>query len=189
MKRKRKNVNRSQRKKEIYNKCEKVEQVGEFHYLGSILTKKGGTETDIKDRMKKKTKQTFGTLKSIFISTKVSVNTKIRIFNCNVNPVLLYWCETWSAIGNTLNRIQKFMNKCLRCTVKIFWPNTISNKNLLQRTKQVSILPEIKKGKCRWIKHTLWKKKPKDGIALWKPFTLLLSEMDLIIIKWDKFSR
>ena len=49
------------------------------------------------------------------------------------------------------------MNRCLRYILRIWWPNTISNKDLWKVTRQEDINVEIIKRKFLWIGHTLRK--------------------------------
>ncbi|VDP51758.1 unnamed protein product [Schistosoma margrebowiei] len=44
----------------------------------------------------------------------MSTNTKVRIFNTNVKTVLLYGAETWRTTKAIIQRIQVFINSCLR---------------------------------------------------------------------------
>ena len=55
------------------------------------------------------------------------------------------------------HKIQIFVNRCLRCILRISWPNIISNKDLWRVTDQEDINLEIRKRKFRWIGHTLRK--------------------------------
>ena len=73
---------------------ERVEEVDEFTYLGSILSKKGGTDEDIQARIAK-ARQAFAMLRPIWPSTGLTTKTKLRIFGSNVKAVLLYGYETW----------------------------------------------------------------------------------------------
>ena len=58
---------------------ERVEEVDEFTYLGSIVSKKGGTDEDIQARIWK-ARQAFATLKPMWRSTALTTGTKLRIF-------------------------------------------------------------------------------------------------------------
>ena len=63
------------------------------------------------------------------------------------------------------------MNRCLRYTLRIWWPNIISNKDLWKVTGQEDINLEIRKREFRWIGHTLRKEDgeiPKAAL-LWNP--------------------
>ena len=74
---------------------QQIEQVSEFPYLGSIISRdNGGTDTDVAERIKK-AGGAFETLNTVWRSTAYSNNTKITLFNTNVKSILLYGCETW----------------------------------------------------------------------------------------------
>ena len=57
----------------------------------------------------------------------------------------------------TIDKVQTFLNNCLRKILKIRWPDTISNKNLWERTRQRLAEEEIRKRRWGWIGHTLRK--------------------------------
>ena len=104
-----------------------------------------------------KAKGAFAQLNKIWNSSFISTKTKIRFFNSNVKSVLLYGCETWLVTNGLTNKIQVFVNKCLRRILRIWWPNTISNDDLYVRCNQSPIVCEIKRRKWNWIGHTLRK--------------------------------
>ena len=133
-----------------------LEEVDSFTYLGSIVDKQGGTDADIKIRIRK-ARIAFQQLKNIWTSKNLSYNTKIRIFNTNVKSVLLYGAETWRTTINTNKKLQTFINSCLRRILKIRWPETIRNEELWERTRQRPVDIEIKQRRWRWIGHTLRK--------------------------------
>ena len=60
-------------------------------------------------------------------------------------------------------KIQTFINTCLRRILKIRWPETIRNEDLWQRTKQRPADGEIKMRRWRWIGHTL--RKPATNVT------------------------
>ncbi|KAJ8364105.1 hypothetical protein SKAU_G00129360 [Synaphobranchus kaupii] len=74
--------------------------------------------------------------------------------------VLLYGSETWRVTNITTNKLQTFINRCLRHILNIRWPEKISNANLWERTNQNPISQDVKKQKWGWIGHTL--RKPAD---------------------------
>ena len=141
---------------------EQIEEVDKFCYLGSIVAPGGGTEADITARINK-AKAVFAQLSKVWNSSAVKTKTKLKIFNSNVKSILLYGSETWFLSKTLENKLQVFLNKCLRRILKIFWPRTISNKNLWERTSQEALPLQIKKKKFRWLGHTL--RKPVDDIT------------------------
>lgn len=88
-------------------------KVETFTYLGSVVDITGGAEEDIKSRINK-ARVVFNMLRKIWSSKHISINTKICIFNSNVKQVMLYRSEAWKTTKHTTNRLQTFINTCLR---------------------------------------------------------------------------
>lgn len=135
---------------------EEIKEVDKFTYLGSIVSKDGGADDDIKSRTNK-ARYAFKILQPIWRSSALSLHNKIRIFNTNVKSVLLYGSETWRTTKTNRNKLQTFINRCLRNILNIRWPEVISNKDLWNKTNQMPIGEDIKKRKWGWIGHTLRK--------------------------------
>ena len=73
--------------------------------MGSIISKdNGGTGRDVAERIKK-ARGSFGTPNTVWRSTAYSNNTKIRIFNTNVESVLLYGLLKPSYINSKFSSI------------------------------------------------------------------------------------
>nr|KAG5693367.1 hypothetical protein BaRGS_015654 [Batillaria attramentaria] len=83
--------------------------------------------------------------------------TKLRIFNFNVKSVLLYGCETWRTTKTMQQKIQTFLNTCLRRIFNIRWPEKIRNEELWERAGQEPVAKQILRRKWGWIGHTLRK--------------------------------
>ena len=71
-----------------------LKQVTAFTYLGSLVSITGSTEEDVKARCRK-AQSAFCMLRPVWRSTCISLWTKPRIFNSNVEAVLLNGSETW----------------------------------------------------------------------------------------------
>ncbi|VDO59195.1 unnamed protein product [Schistosoma margrebowiei] len=135
---------------------EDLEDVKTFTYLGSIIDEHGGSDADVKARIGK-ARAAYLQLRNIWNSKQLSTNTKVRIFNTNVKTVLLYGAETWRTTKASIQKIQVFINSCLRKILQIRWPDTISNNLLWERTNQIPAEEEIRKESWKWIGHTLKK--------------------------------
>ena len=133
-----------------------LEEVDKFTYLGSIIDVQGGTEADVKARTAK-ARTAFKQLAKVWKASNISLRTKLRLFNSNVKSVLLYGCETWKTTKTVLNKVQTFINRCLRSILKIKWQDRVRNEELWERTGQKAIEETIKLRKWRWIGHTLRK--------------------------------
>ena len=62
--------------------------VESFTYLGSIIYGKGGTEADVRTGIGK-ARTAFANLSNVWKASKISISTKIRLFNSNVKSVRL----------------------------------------------------------------------------------------------------
>ena len=127
-------------------------------YLGSIVNNHGGTEADVKARIGK-ARVAFLQFKDIIkIIIMERQADSYPIFNSNVRSVLLYGSETWRTAKKTTRKVQTFIYNCLRRILKIHRPETISNVELLHRTKQGQM--EIK----RKVLGLDWAHTPKTDI-------------------------
>ena len=106
-----------------------LEEVNSFTYLGRVVDSQGGTEADVKARIGK-ARAVFLQLKNVWSSKDLTLQTKIKIFNSNVEPVLLYGSETSRTTVATTMKVQTFINSCLRRIVRVRWPITINNEDL-----------------------------------------------------------
>lgn len=147
-----------------------IDEVDSFCYLGSTMTADGRSDKDITDRINK-ARSAFQSLYKIWRANNISKATKMRIFNSSVTNVLLYGCTTWSLTQTNIRKLQTFTNRCLRQILRIFWPQWVTNEQLLELANLNTIECEIKKRKWSWIGHTL-RKPPQEisRVALeWNP--------------------
>ena len=133
-----------------------VEDVQEFVYLGSKISQTGGTDEDIAARIRK-ARQAFAILRPVWRSTAISKHTKLRVFDSNVKSVLLYGSETWRVVKSSSNKIQTFINKCLRQILSIKWYDKVPNCDLWERANQHQMAVQVRRRKWRWVGHTLRK--------------------------------
>jgi hypothetical protein len=75
------------------------------------------------------------------------------------------------ATNKTTQKLQGFVNRCLRNILGIWWPRTITNQELWERTGQSDINVEIKRRKFGWIGHTLRKSQNEicHSVLEWNP--------------------
>jgi len=71
---------------------EKIDQVGSFTYLGSIISKDGGSSEDVKSRIAK-AQGVFSQLKKVWKNVKISLQTKIGTLEGTVMTVVKYGSE------------------------------------------------------------------------------------------------
>jgi len=107
----------------------------QFKYLGSIIRQDGGAGLDIQSRLNK-ARNTLRMLNNVWRSSQYSTHTKLKIYQSCVLSTLLYGSECWRMLESDLGKLSTFHTKSLRKILHIFWPQTISNKDLLSRCKQ-----------------------------------------------------
>ena len=133
---------------------QEVEGMDSFDYLGARITKRGGAEDEIKNRLGKAT-GAFNKLSKIWRSGQLSKNTKIRIFKSNVTAVLLYGCEMWRMTKRDEAKLDTFLHKCLRRLLKIYCLVKLSNEKVRRRARTCTISEQIRRGRWHWIGHVL----------------------------------
>ncbi len=92
----------------IGNSTLKIDDVDEFCYLGSMVSKNGGTDHDVDARINK-ARQAFYRLHSIWRTSAINKQTKIRVFDTCVVPVLLYSAVTWRVARSTMHKLKVFV--------------------------------------------------------------------------------
>ena len=111
----------------------KVQDVRRFTYSGSIVTSGGGADEDVKSRTGKARQAFLKVLKypetSVELNINIHKNQAVRIFTTNVISLLPHGSETWTVTRSILNK-QTFTYQCLRKTLKIYYPEKISNREL-----------------------------------------------------------
>ena len=73
---------------------ERIDQVGSFTYLGSIISKVGGSSEDVKSR-RAKAQGVFSLLKKVWKNSKISLKNRIRILEDMGMTVVKYGSEVW----------------------------------------------------------------------------------------------
>ncbi|XP_061188858.1 uncharacterized protein LOC133197034 [Saccostrea echinata] len=125
-----------------------------FTYLGSKVTTDGGAETDIKERLSK-ARAAFNNLHTVWRSSQYTTRTKLKLYKSCILPILLYGSECWRMTESDLNKLSTFHTKSLRRILRIFWPNTISNQDLLNRCQQEDMATIIIRRRWNWLGHVL----------------------------------
>jgi hypothetical protein len=129
-----------------------------------MIDVQGGADADVKTRIGK-ARQAFTSLKPVWSSKRISLKTKIRLFNSNVKTVLLYGSESWKTTQEIVKKLRVFIHKCLRIILCIRWPQKISNLEVRNICKQEDI--------WTWIGHVHVLRKDSSDVAkqslFWTP--------------------
>ena len=147
-----------------------IEEVQDFIYLGSIMSKNGGTDADVRRRIGLAT-TTFQKMRKIWATNIVNLTTKIRLYRSCVVPIATYASETWRATKMITHRLNVFNQKCLRKILGISFSDHIRNEEVLKRSEVQTIAGLIKQKRVRWAGHVLRMpecRHPKTAFS-WKP--------------------
>ena len=137
-----------------------VEKTDRFSYLHSMIDVQGGVDADVKAHIGK-AKQVFTSLKPIWSSKKISLKTKLKLYNSNVKTVLLYGSEIWKTTQETVRKLRVFAHKCLCIILGIRWPQKVTNLEVRKICNQEDIMVSLTWRKWTWIGHIL-RKDPND---------------------------
>ena len=140
----------------LHLRCENqdIEQVLEFKYLGSTVLNTGSTEKDTLCRIGQAS-GTFNRLRPIWRSQNFSLRLKLRLFNSNVIPVLLYASETRDLNNTQERRILAFKNTCLRRILNIHFSQKISNEKVRRMTGQPIVTDVIRTRRWKYLGNVL----------------------------------
>ena len=147
-------------KNSIQLRGEDIEGVEQFTYLGSFVSRDGGTDRDTKSTIGKAT-AAFKTPRPIWISQVISVKTKLLIFNANVKSVVFYACETWRITKALTHKVQMLEGHPSHQMAG----QNLKRRNLEKNRTSTSRSPDQEK--WDWLGHTL--RKPTSSMVRHTP--------------------
>ena len=112
-----------------------VRELDKFTYLGSIVSKKGGTNEDIQARTGK-ARHANAMLRPKWRCTTLTTKTKLRVPGSNKKAVLLNCSEKWRLTKGLKKKLPVFINKSLSKILRIRWPGRIHDVKLWRKAKQ-----------------------------------------------------
>lgn len=133
---------------------EKIEQVNDFCYLGSIITAEGRCGQDIRRRIAM-AKEAFCQRKELMRSG-LDRSLKKRMIKTLVWSVALYGAETWTLRKEDIRRLEAFEMWIWRRIERISYEEHVTNEEVLERVEEDrSIIKTIRKRQKTWIGHVL----------------------------------
>jgi len=115
-----------------------VDPVTKFTYLGSDITSDGFATAELHRRVGFAS-SILGQLDGVWSHSRLSLNTKLRLYTSLVQSVLLYGSETWTLSQDEMKRLQAFHMKAQRRILQIKWHDFVSNDSVRTKTK----LPDL----------------------------------------------
>ncbi|KAG7300726.1 hypothetical protein JYU34_015052 [Plutella xylostella] len=138
---------------EITIENERVEQVNEFVYLGSLFTRDGKCEGDIERRVKAGNKVN-GALHSFMGSQSVSQKARLAVHGGVLVPTLMYGSESWVWQKKNESRVNAVEMRSLRSMCGLKLNDRIRNSIIRERVGvKEDVVTKIEKGMLRWFGH------------------------------------
>lgn len=130
-----------------------LDVVDHFCYLGSTTTSSLSNDKEIDTRIGKAS-TTFGRLFArVWRNNKLSLHTKVLVYQTCVLSILLYASETWTTYTKQERKLNAFHMRCLRTILGVTWQDKISNEIVLAKTGCCSITAMLKQRRLRWLGH------------------------------------
>lgn len=130
-----------------------LDNVHQFTYLGSTITTNLSLDTEIDKRIGKAA-TTFARLTTrVWTNPKLSVKTKLAVYNACVISTLLYGSETWTTYAKQERRLNAFHLRSIRRILGISWQDKVPNTEVLSRTHLPSMYTLLRQRRLRWLGH------------------------------------
>ncbi|CAH1249934.1 Hypp8727 [Branchiostoma lanceolatum] len=134
-------------------RCQPLETVEAFPYLGSYLSNDCTAQKDIDNRIRA-AHAAFGRLsKRVFLNHDLNLNTKIMVFRAIVLSTLLYGSEVWVLYRSDIKKLERFQQQKLRAILKVKWQDLVTNEAVLLRANLPSIETTMARHRLRWAGH------------------------------------
>ncbi len=137
----------------IWSGMEKMEEVNEFKYLGTILRKHGSMEGEIKERTVKG-RQVMGALERVMKGRNVSMEVKWGIRNSVILPILSYALETWTWNTAEQSRIRAVEMSYLRGACDVSRLDRESNEDTYGRFGMSETAVGMDYGVVEWVNRS-----------------------------------
>ena len=105
----------------------------QFTYLGSTITDNLSLDAEIDKRIGKAASTLARLTARVWTSPKLSVKTKMAVYNACVISTLLYGSETWTTYAGQERRLNSFHLRSIRRILGISWQDKVTNADVLSR--------------------------------------------------------
>ena len=131
-----------------------LEAVDNFKYLGTVFTRNGKIDTEIKNRIAQATRTYYQINKTIINKKEIEPKTKLQIYQSIYLPTLLYGCETWARTTKVDSQVTAAEMKYLRRVAnKTRWDRERNSKIREDLKVQEAVTEKIERTQLRWYGH------------------------------------
>ena len=129
---------------------EPLEQVDTMKYLGVMISGDGSMQREVEARIGGATRVIGGISQEVLRRREFSKQTKLKVVNATVMPVLMYGCEAWAARKEQKSRIQATQMNVLRRIEGVCRRDRVTNEEVLRRLGQVGVLELVRRRQEEW---------------------------------------
>ena len=130
-----------------------LEVVDKFTYLGSTISSNLSLDAELDTRIGKAMTAMARLAKRVWDNTRLTTNTKMRIYQACVLSTLLYGSESWTLYSRQEHRLNAFHLRCLRRLLGITWQDRVTNIDVLAKAGMPSMYAMLSQRRLRWLGH------------------------------------
>ena len=152
----------------IHINNETIKQVDKFKYLGSTITSDGRNDAEIKIRIGM-VKDAFQKMEKVIKYKNITIETRNRILQCYVIPILTYGSECWTISPNMERKLEATEMWFHRRMLHISWKDHVTNDDVLRRGRtERKLMNRIRAGQMSFLGHIMRKHGLENIVSHWK---------------------
>ncbi len=114
------------------------------------MSSDGDSEPDVRARIGKAA-SIFQRLRSIWSSTTINLNVKLRLYSAIVIPTTMYACGTWKRTAMIAHMLDVFHRRCLRAILDIRWRDHVTNEEVMRRAGMERLQDIVTTRRRKWL--------------------------------------
>ena len=130
-----------------------LEVVSEFTYLGSTMSSNLSFEPELSRRIGKASAVLSCLYKPVWENKKLTLNTKMKVYQACILSTLLYGSETWPTYSVQERCLNSVHQRHLRTIMNVTWKDHVSNHDILAKGKIPSLHALISQKRLLWLGH------------------------------------
>ena len=135
----------------IHINNETIKQVEKFKYLGSTITSDGRNDAEIKIRIGM-AKDAFQKMEKVIKNKNITIETRNRVLQCYVIPILTYGSECWTISPNMERKLEATEMWFHRRILHISWKDHVTNDEVLRRGRtERKLMNRIRAGQMSFL--------------------------------------
>ena len=91
----------------------------------------------------------------VFHCRELTTETKLKVYNQCVIPVMVYRSETWTLYRHQIKKLRTIQQRHLRSILKIKWEDYVTNDEVLDRAMAEDIESILIRNRLRWVGHVV----------------------------------